>query len=66
MITVVLSVHLAELGRLDKRRLDLEVSGEVTQGALIDALEAAYPALKGTIRAPLTAIAPPLRPLFRL
>jgi hypothetical protein len=54
MITVVLPVHLAELARLDKRRLDLEVSGEVTQGALIDALEAAYPALKGTIRDPLT------------
>ena len=41
MIRVVLPAHLRTLARVD---------GEVTQRAVLDALEAAYPALRGTIR----------------
>jgi len=49
MIRVVLPAHLRKLARVE-REVQLDVEGEVTQGSLLDALEASYPTLRGTIR----------------
>lgn len=53
MIVVQLPYHLRELARL-KGDVRLEVPAPVTQRAILDALEARYPALRGTIRDHLT------------
>ncbi len=49
MIRVVLPYHLRRLARLDGE-VELEIEGSVTQHAVLDALEARYPMLRGTIR----------------
>ena len=49
MIRVVLPFHLRNLARIDGEA-GLEVKDPATLGALLDALEARYPALRGTIR----------------
>ncbi len=49
MIRVVLPAHLRTLARLDGE-VQLSVDGEVTQRSVLDALEARYPMLRGTIR----------------
>ena len=49
MIRVVLPTHLRTLAKVDGE-LKLEVEGLVTQRSVLDALEAKYPALRGTIR----------------
>lgn len=49
MIRVVLPAHLRTLARVDGE-VSLEVTGEVTQRSLLDALESRYPALRGTLR----------------
>ena len=49
MIRVVLPTHLRTLARVD-REVKLEVKGLVTQRSVLDALEASYPMLRGTIR----------------
>jgi sulfur-carrier protein len=49
MIRVVLPAHLRTLARVDGA-VELRVEGEVTQRAVLDALEARYPVLRGTIR----------------
>jgi molybdopterin synthase sulfur carrier subunit len=49
MIQVMLPQHLRALARVSGRVM-LEVEGPVTQRAILDALEAQYPALRGTIR----------------
>jgi sulfur-carrier protein len=49
MIRVVLPVHLRILARVDGE-VKLEVQGPATQRSVLDALEARYPALRGTIR----------------
>ena len=49
MIRVVLPAHLRKLARVE-REVVLEVDGRVTQRAVLDALEACYPMLRGTIR----------------
>ncbi|MBX6343097.1 MAG: MoaD/ThiS family protein, partial [Thermomicrobiaceae bacterium] len=49
MIRVVLPPHLRIMAQVD-REVALAVDGPVTQRAVLDALEAAYPALRGTIR----------------
>ena len=49
MIRVVLPAHLRTLARVHGE-VELRVEGEVTQRAVLDALEAAYPVLRGTIR----------------
>ena len=49
MIRVVLPAHLRTLARVDGE-VKVEVAGQVTLRAVLDALEAAYPALRGTIR----------------
>lgn len=49
MIRVVLPAHLRTLSRTGSE-VTLEVEGQVTQRSVLDALEAAYPMLRGTIR----------------
>ena len=49
MIRVVLPAHLRTLARVDGE-VKLHVEGKVTQRAVLDALEASYPMLRGTIR----------------
>lgn len=49
MIRVVLPYHLRNLAQVGKE-VSLEVKPPVTQRAVLDALEAAYPTLRGTIR----------------
>lgn len=49
MIVVVLPAHLRTLAGV-KGDVELEVKGEVTRNSILDALEARYPMLRGTIR----------------
>lgn len=49
MIRVALPFHLRKLAGVDGE-VELEVKGPVTQGSILDALEARYPVLRGTIR----------------
>lgn len=49
MIRVELPMHLRTLAGTG-REVTLEVTGPITQRAVLDALEARYPVLRGTIR----------------
>lgn len=49
MIRVVLPFHLRNLARVNSE-VQLAVPGPVTLGAVLDALEARYPVLRGTLR----------------
>jgi hypothetical protein len=49
VIRVELPQHLRTLAHVD-REVQLEVEGPVTQRSVLDALEARYPMLRGTIR----------------
>ena len=49
MIRVMLPSHLRTLAHADSE-IQLEIAGTATQRSVLDALEARYPALKGTIR----------------
>jgi hypothetical protein len=49
MIRVVLPTHLRKLARVEGE-VHLAVEGQVTQRSVLDALEARYPMLRGTIR----------------
>ena len=49
MIRVVIPFHLRTLARVDGE-VTLDVEGQVTQRSVLDALEARYPMLRGTIR----------------
>ena len=49
MIRVILPYHLRTLAQVGAE-VQLEVQGPVTQRAVLDALEARYPMLAGTIR----------------
>jgi sulfur-carrier protein len=49
MIRVVLPAHLRTLARVGGE-VKLEVEGPITQRSVLDALEATYPMLRGTIR----------------
>ncbi len=49
MIRVVLPAHLRTLAHVDGE-VKLQVDGPVTQRSVLDALEASYPMLCGTIR----------------
>ena len=51
MIRVVLPFHLRNLARVGDE-VEIEVSGPPTLRAVLDALEAEYPVLRGTIRDP--------------
>ena len=54
MIRVVLPPHLRKLARVD-REVQLDVEAKATQRSVLDALEARYPMLRGTIRDHVTA-----------
>jgi molybdopterin synthase sulfur carrier subunit len=49
MIRVELPAHLRTLARV-KGEVEIEVAGQATQRSVLDALEACYPMLCGTIR----------------
>ncbi len=49
MIRVVLPPHLRGLAKISGE-IKLEITGTVTQRSVLDALEANYPMLRGTIR----------------
>jgi hypothetical protein len=49
MVRVELPFHLRKLAHVESE-VTVEVAGPVTQRAIIDALEARYPMLRGTIR----------------
>ena len=49
MIRVVLPFHLRNIARVDGE-VELEIAAPVTVRAVLDALEARHPALRGTIR----------------
>jgi molybdopterin converting factor small subunit len=49
MVRVVLPSHLRTLAHVDSE-VELEVQGAATQRSVLDALEARYPVLRGTIR----------------
>lgn len=49
MIRVVLPAHLRTLAKVDGE-VTLDIAGAVTQRAVLNALEARYPMLRGTIR----------------
>ena len=49
MIRVELPAHLRTLARVGGE-VSIDVDGPVTQRSVLDALEAAYPVLRGTIR----------------
>ena len=49
MIRVVLPAHLRTLARVNGE-VKVAVGGEATPGSVLDALEAQYPMLRGTIR----------------
>jgi len=49
MIRVVLPFHLRNLARVDGE-VELEVASPVTVRAVLDALEAKHPVLRGTVR----------------
>jgi len=53
MIRVVLPYHLRTLAQVGKE-VELQIEGPVTPGLILDALEARYPVLRGTIRDHLT------------
>src|SRR5690349_4554525 len=48
-IRVLLPFHLRNLARVDGE-VQLDVQGQITLGAVLDALEKRYPVLRGTIR----------------
>ena len=49
MIRVILPQHLRTLAQV-RGEVELEVKGQATQRSVLDALEARYPMLRGTIR----------------
>jgi len=49
MIRVIIPPHLRALASVSGE-VSLEVNGQVTQRSVLDALEARYPVLRGTIR----------------
>ncbi|MGB7553032.1 MAG: MoaD/ThiS family protein [Candidatus Korobacteraceae bacterium] len=49
MIRIVLPAHLRTLAKVGSE-IEIEVEGRVTQRSVLDALEARYPMLCGTIR----------------
>ena len=61
MILVVLPAHLRALAGV-KGDVQLEIDGEVTRRSILDALEARFPMLRGTIR---DHVAGERRPMLR-
>jgi len=53
VIRVILPTHLRTLSRVN-RAVELQVEGPATIAVVLDALEASYPVLRGTIRDQIT------------
>lgn len=62
-IRVVLPYHLRHLARIEGE-VEVAVADPATLGGLLDALEARYPMLRGTIRDPLTSARRPFIRFF--
>jgi hypothetical protein len=63
VIRVALPTHLRTLARVDDE-VSIEVTGPVTQGSVLDALEARFPALRGTMRDQITGRRRPMVRFF--
>ena len=63
MIRVVLPLHLRTLAQVGAE-VPLEVEGGATQRSVLDALEALYPMLRGTIRDHVTQLRRPMLRFF--
>jgi sulfur-carrier protein len=63
MITVVLPAHLRSLAQVGGD-VELEVEGPATQRSVLNALEARYPMLRGTIRDQVTQVRRPFIRFF--
>lgn len=63
MIRIQLPAHLRTLAHVDGE-VKLEIEGEITQRSVLDALEARYPVLRGTIRDHVTQKRRPFVRLF--
>jgi molybdopterin synthase sulfur carrier subunit len=63
MIRVVLPPHLRALAHLDGE-MELELDGTVTQRSVLDAVEAKYPMLRGTMRDHVTQLRRPMVRFF--
>ncbi|PYJ76251.1 MAG: hypothetical protein DME77_06575 [Verrucomicrobia bacterium] len=63
MIRVVLPHHLRTLAHVDGE-VELEVEAPVTQRSILDAIEARYPMLRGTIRDHVTQLRRPMVRFF--
>jgi hypothetical protein len=63
MIRVVLPTHLRNLAHVGPE-VELEIAGKVTPCSILDALEARYPMLEGTIRDHVTHNRRPLLRFF--
>ena len=63
MIRVVLPYHLRTLAHVGAE-VTLDVQGTVTQRSVLDALEARYPMLRGTIRDHVTQLRRPMLRFF--
>lgn len=50
MIRVVLPIPLRSIARVEGSEVELDVGEVVTQRSVLDALEARYPTLRGTVR----------------
>src|SRR5262249_3613481 len=64
MIRVILPAHLRTLAKIEGSEVRLEVEGAVTQRSVLDALEARYPTLPGTIRDHVTQLRRPMLRFF--
>jgi len=63
MIRVILPPNLRTLARIEGE-LGLELNGTVTQRSLLDAVEAKYPMLRGTMRDHVTQVRRPMVRFF--
>jgi len=63
LIRVILPPHLRTLARVDGE-LELEVKSPASQRSVLDALEARYPMLRGTIRDHVTQLRRPMVRFF--
>jgi molybdopterin synthase sulfur carrier subunit len=63
MIRIILPPHLRTLARVDGE-IELDLNGAVTQRSVLDALEAKYPMLRGTMRDHVTQVRRPMVRFF--
>ena len=63
MIRVIIPYHLRTLAQAGAE-LQLDIAGPVTQRSVLDALEARYPMLRGTIRDHVTLLRRPMLRFF--